>query len=97
MLVLSGFLAMSEIDPPVSLEREENRASSDYCLTTASSFTQGEQYTEEFFDHITRLWNDGGVQECFSRSHEYQLIDCAKYFLGTVAKSLDNMSKIGLD
>ena len=75
---------MSEIDPPVALELEENRASCDYCLNTAKTFTLGEDYTEEFFDHITRLWKDSGVQKCFERSHEYQLIDCAKYFLGNV-------------
>ena len=30
------------------------------------------------------LWKDGGVQACCERSNEYQLIDCAKYFLGKV-------------
>lgn len=80
---------MSEIDPPVALELEENRASCDYCLNTAKTFTLGEDYTEEFFDHITRLWKDSGVQKCFERSHEYQLIDCAKYFLGNVPLDLN--------
>jgi len=82
--IVSIISAMSEIDPPVALELEENRASCDYCLNTAKTFTLGEDYTEEFFDHITRLWKDSGVQKCFERSHEYQLIDCAKYFLDKV-------------
>ena len=30
------------------------------------------------------LWKDAGVQQCFDRSNEYQLIDCAKYFLDKV-------------
>ena len=30
------------------------------------------------------LWKDAGVQACFDRSNEYQLIDCAKYFLDKV-------------
>uniref|UniRef100_A0A8B9L4E1 Adenylate cyclase-inhibiting G alpha protein n=1 Tax=Astyanax mexicanus TaxID=7994 RepID=A0A8B9L4E1_ASTMX len=30
---------------------------------------------------IQRLWKDGGVQACFSRSREYQLNDSASYYL----------------
>lgn len=75
---------MSEIDPPVLLKKEENKASCDYCLNKAKNFTVEDDYTEEFFDHIARLWDDNGVQECYERSHEYQLIDCAKYFLDKI-------------
>lgn len=35
----------------------------------------------EFFDHVKKLWDDEGVKACFERSNEYQLIDCAQYFL----------------
>ncbi|KAG8009696.1 Guanine nucleotide-binding protein G(s) subunit alpha [Nibea albiflora] len=35
----------------------------------------------EFFEHAQKLWEDDGVKACFERSNEYQLIDCAKYFL----------------
>ena len=37
-----------------------------------------------FFDTVETLWKDGGVQDCFERSNEYQLIDCAQYFLDRV-------------
>lgn len=33
---------------------------------------------QEFLDHAEKLWADAGVQECYRRSHEFQLIDCAK-------------------
>jgi len=33
---------------------------------------------QEFYDHTDVLWKDAGVQECYERSNEYQLIDCAK-------------------
>lgn len=39
---------------------------------------------QEFYDHVNKCWADRGVQTCFQRSNEYQLIDCAKYFLDKV-------------
>ena len=33
---------------------------------------------QEFYDHTDELWRDAGVQACYERSNEYQLIDCAK-------------------
>ncbi|XP_034735846.1 guanine nucleotide-binding protein G(i) subunit alpha-1 [Etheostoma cragini] len=37
--------------------------------------------TMELAGVINRLWKDGGVQACFSRSREYQLNDSAAYYL----------------
>uniref|UniRef100_A0AAY5KSE4 Guanine nucleotide-binding protein G(I) subunit alpha-1 n=1 Tax=Esox lucius TaxID=8010 RepID=A0AAY5KSE4_ESOLU len=37
--------------------------------------------TGELAGVIQRLWKDGGVQACFSRSREYQLNDSAAYYL----------------
>ena len=38
-----------------------------------------ENHLNEDLGHLMkRLWNDKGVQECFSRSREYQLNDSAK-------------------
>ena len=42
------------------------------------------EYTQEFYETTMVLWKDAGVQACFDRSNEYQLIDCAKYFLDKV-------------
>ena len=33
--------------------------------------------SEEFFDDIDNLWQDEGVRHAYSRSNEYQLLDCA--------------------
>lgn len=33
---------------------------------------------QEFYEHTEVLWKDKGVQACYERSNEYQLIDCAK-------------------
>lgn len=41
-------------------------------------------FLQIFYDHVQKLWKDKGVQACFERSSEYQLIDCAKYFLEKV-------------
>ncbi|XP_077416489.1 guanine nucleotide-binding protein G(q) subunit alpha-like isoform X2 [Vanacampus margaritifer] len=35
----------------------------------------------EYVVAIERLWNDGGMQECFDRRREYQLSDSTKYYL----------------
>ncbi|KAA3680271.1 uncharacterized protein DEA37_0005696, partial [Paragonimus westermani] len=36
---------------------------------------------QKFFEVTATVWKDAGVQEAYERSNEYQLIDCAKYFL----------------
>jgi len=35
-------------------------------------------HLQDFLDYTEALWGDSGVQECYSRSYEYQLIDSAK-------------------
>ncbi|ESO02452.1 hypothetical protein HELRODRAFT_155825 [Helobdella robusta] len=42
----------------------------------------------EIVQCMKRLWSDEGVQRCFKRSAEYQLLDSAKYFL-------DSLDRIG--
>ena len=76
---------MDEIDPPVSLERSSNQESKDFILSQTRLYVDASHYTEEFYDHLQRLWADRGVQDCHERSNEYQLIDCAKYFLDQIA------------
>ena len=34
--------------------------------------------SNEYIDHITALWNDNGVRQCYHRANEFQLIDNAK-------------------
>lgn len=80
ILTITG--AMSTINPPVPLENPANQFRIDYIQDVASS--PDFDYPPEFYEHTEVLWKDGGVQSCFERSNEYQLIDCAKYFLDKV-------------
>lgn len=57
-------------------------------FTLASGCEEGE-LSIELASIMKRLWRDGGVQMCFSRSREYQLNDSAAYYLN----SLDRIAK----
>lgn len=57
-------------------------------FTYASAAEEGE-LTTELVMLMKKLWSDGGVQQCFSRSREYQLNDSAAYYLN----SLDRISQ----
>jgi guanine nucleotide-binding protein G(i) subunit alpha len=56
----------------------------------ASGAEEGE-ISIELATVMKRLWADGGVQQCFSRSREYQLNDSAAYYLN----ALDRISQPG--
>uniref|UniRef100_A0A914DMS6 Guanine nucleotide-binding protein G(s) subunit alpha n=1 Tax=Acrobeloides nanus TaxID=290746 RepID=A0A914DMS6_9BILA len=75
--------AMDEIDPPVKLDDPSNEPSKQYLLSVDNN--PDFDYPQVFYDHVIKCWNDRGVHTCFERSNEYQLIDCAKYFLDKVA------------
>lgn len=81
ILTITG--AMSTLTPPVQLENPANQSRVDYIQDVASS--PDFDYPPEFYEHTEILWKDKGVQSCFERSNEYQLIDCAKYFLDRVS------------
>lgn len=74
--------AMSTLSPPVQLEKPENQVRVDWIqdVATGPDF----DYPTEFYEHTEALWKDKGVQATYERSNEYQLIDCAKYFLDQV-------------
>ncbi|GFO11397.1 guanine nucleotide-binding protein g(s) subunit alpha [Plakobranchus ocellatus] len=80
--LLSMVGAMHQLNIP--LQNEESRASADFMLNQAAR--QVTDTSDEFWDHCERLWADPGVQQCYDRSHEYQLIDCAKYFLDKIGE-----------
>ncbi|XP_068196005.1 guanine nucleotide-binding protein G(s) subunit alpha isoform X3 [Antennarius striatus] len=69
--------AMTTLIPPVPLTNPEDQFRIEYIKSIAplSDF----DYSQEFFDHAKKLWDDEGVKACFERSNEYQLIDCAQY------------------
>lgn len=74
--------AMGTLTPPVTLETPDNQLHVDYIQEV--SIQPDFDYPPEFYEHADKLWHDKGVQACFERSNEYQLIDCAKYFLDQV-------------
>ncbi|XP_065144071.1 guanine nucleotide-binding protein G(olf) subunit alpha [Paramisgurnus dabryanus] len=80
--------AMSTLTPPVSIGNPSNHPRAEYIRSIAplSDF----DYTEEFFEHAKHLWDDEGVKACFERSNEYQLIDCAQYFLDRIESVRQN-------
>jgi len=78
MLTLCG--AMSLLQIPLHDSTLQN--SIDYLMTEATQ--EQFEYPQAFFDHCSRLWQDGGIKECYWRSNEYQLIDSAKYFLSRI-------------
>lgn len=80
--ILSIVGAMASLNPPVLLENPENQFRVDYMLNVASQ--PDFDYPAEFYEHTEILWSDKGVQACYERSNEYQLIDCAQYFLDRV-------------
>jgi guanine nucleotide-binding protein G(s) subunit alpha len=73
---------MNTINPPVPLAKPENHCHFEYIQNVASQ--PDYQIVPEFYEHTAELWKDAGVLACFERSNEYQLIDCAKYFLDRV-------------
>uniref|UniRef100_A0A914GWQ2 Guanine nucleotide-binding protein G(s) subunit alpha n=1 Tax=Globodera rostochiensis TaxID=31243 RepID=A0A914GWQ2_GLORO len=75
--------AMDDIDPPVRVDSPATEPSKAYILALPAS-TSPDEYPPELYDDVVKCWADPGVQLCFQRSNEYQLIDCAKYFLDKV-------------
>ena len=82
--IVTILTAMTNIDPPVK--------TSDPALDSTRTWLleyNGRpefDYNTEFYEACEGLWADAGVQQCFERSNEYQLIDCAKYFLDKVSE-----------
>ncbi|KAI8817772.1 guanine nucleotide binding protein, alpha activating activity polypeptide O [Fimicolochytrium jonesii] len=42
--------------------------------------------TPEFVQAVHVFWNDAGVQRCYARSNELQLIDCCQYYLSDLPR-----------
>ncbi|XP_066558234.1 GNAS complex locus isoform X2 [Amia ocellicauda] len=74
--------AMSTLAPPVQLAGPENQFRIDYVLNLVNQ--KDFEFPPEFYEHTNVLWQDEGVKACYERSNEYQLIDCAQYFLDKI-------------
>ncbi|XP_065914028.1 guanine nucleotide-binding protein G(s) subunit alpha-like isoform X1 [Dysidea avara] len=78
-IVTTVLKAMPTLNPPLQFGNPESDEHARYVLDVASQ--QDFEYPPEFFDHCFKLWNDPGMVACYARSNEYQLIDCARYFM----------------
>ncbi|KAF5404830.1 Guanine nucleotide-binding protein [Paragonimus heterotremus] len=86
---------MARLVPPVRLADSTHESLVQYIHETATDNDAG--LPAKFFEVTATVWKDAGVQEAYERSNEYQLIDCAKYFLDRaldVGKWLRNISVI---
>ena len=57
-------------------------------MDVVSRMEDTEPFSEELLAGMKRLWVDKGVQECFSRSNEYQLNDSAKQYVVVNASNI---------
>nr|XP_040023052.1 LOW QUALITY PROTEIN: guanine nucleotide-binding protein G(olf) subunit alpha-like [Gasterosteus aculeatus aculeatus] len=75
--------AMTTLTPPIPLGNPGNEFRLEYVKSIAplSDFEYTEVPLMTFFEHTQKLWEDDGVKICLERANEYQLIDCAQYFL----------------
>ncbi|XP_053354175.1 guanine nucleotide-binding protein G(s) subunit alpha isoform X3 [Clarias gariepinus] len=73
---------MNSLVPPVQLACPGNQFRIEYILNLTNQ--KDFEFTSEFYEHTKTLWHDEGVRACFERSNEYQLIDCAQYFLDKI-------------
>jgi GTPase SAR1 family protein len=50
----------------------------------SSTYMWDGKLTSEIAGHLEQLWADPGVKEMYSKSYEYQLPDCAEYYLSDI-------------
>ncbi|GLV36312.1 G protein alpha f subunit [Carabus blaptoides fortunei] len=70
---------MSVLIPSIPFQYEKSEEAAKYIMDMGEN--QPAEFTDEYYDNVEHLWSDLGVKECYVRSNEFQLIDCAKYFL----------------
>jgi len=65
----------------IAFTNNEREADAKMVMDVVSRMEDTEPFSEELLAGMKRLWVDTGVQDCFSRSNEYQLNDSARYFM----------------
>ena len=91
-IALGGLFSILKAMPKLKIDFESSSAVIDYkllCKMTGHSCKR--KITSDLGCIMMRIWGDEGVQDCFSRSMEYQLCDYAGHFLNdlNVIKELD--------
>jgi len=72
----------------VGFASQERFRDASAVLEVVQNMRDTEPFTDDVLNAMQNLWRDPGVQQCFSRSNEYQLNDSAGYFL-------DELDRIG--
>lgn len=67
--------AMESLELPLEDQRNEYHVQTIFMQPAQ---IEGDSLPPEVGNAIDALWRDGGVQDCFRRSREYQLNDSAK-------------------
>ncbi|KAF6025167.1 goa-1 [Bugula neritina] len=78
--------ARNKFSIPYGDEKRELDAT--LVIDVIAKLSDNEPFTAELVEAMKNLWKDSAIQQCFSRSNEYQLNDSAKYFL-------DSLDRIG--
>lgn len=70
-----------DLAEPANYEAEQSILSHsqvrDHTLSAKDILHSDYLKSEEMISNVQRLWNDEGVKKAYSRSNEYQLLDCA--------------------
>ncbi|KAH8415992.1 hypothetical protein KR222_006171 [Zaprionus bogoriensis] len=80
MAMQSMITAMVKLDISYDNYEHESLAGKVFLIDLEKVESIREPYTSA----IRELWSDAGVQECYRRRSEYQLIDSAEYFLSDI-------------
>ncbi|XP_064394869.1 guanine nucleotide-binding protein G(s) subunit alpha-like [Halichondria panicea] len=78
-VLLTVLTEMSNMSPPEELADKELEPVMTRLLEELPKSTFVAD--DDFFDAVEKMWDDEGVKNTFQRSNEYQLIDCAPYFM----------------
>jgi len=85
LVSLSNILqAMNTIEPNVEFADPARKPEAEKVLSYEQLDTTVTSLPDGAPEIMKALWADAGVQKCFQRSNEYQLMDSAKYYLDSL-------------
>ena len=76
--------AMGRLEISFSSPETEETARRFFRLAQEHAERECRDLSEEFWETIRILWQDSGIQECYSRANEYQLNDSAGYYFNSI-------------
>lgn len=77
----------------IDFETDERLTDAKMVFDVVARADDQEPFTPELTGAMKRLWQDGGITQCFRRAREYQLNDSAKYYLD----ALDRIGATGYE